>query len=127
MPAVSDSVWSARDTNPGEIESAIRELLIERHAESDSFVPVRVLNLVCIVDREWSGEIANRLRRVGRYSASRTIVCAVSEGRRTIDARASVAAAATPTKGEHALTHETVILDVGPGHLAHLETIVDPL
>ena len=27
-----------------------------------AYVPARVLNLVCIVDRQWSGEIANRLR-----------------------------------------------------------------
>ena len=51
------------------------------------------MNLICIVERQWSGEIANRLRRVGRYHPSRTIVCAVSDGRTTIDALATVAAA----------------------------------
>ena len=123
----TDAVWSAQDTTPGEIEEALRHLLVERHAESDGYVPARVLNLVCIVDREWSGEIANRLRRVGRYHASRTIVCAVSERQRTIDAVASVAAGAAPTDGSQVLTQETVILHIGPEHLAHLETIVDPL
>jgi glucose-6-phosphate dehydrogenase assembly protein OpcA len=83
--------------------------------------------MVCIVERRWSGEIANRLRRVGRYHPSRTIVCAVSEGRTKIDALASVAADALPVSGQHVLTHETVILDVGPGHLARLASIVDPL
>jgi glucose-6-phosphate dehydrogenase assembly protein OpcA len=125
--STNDTVWSAQNTTPGEVESALRRLLVERHLDNDGYVPARVLNLVCIVERQWSGEIANRLRRVGRYSASRTIVCAVSERRRSIDAVASVAARATPHDGEHVLTHETVILDIGPEHLAHLETIVDPL
>ena len=125
--ATNDTVWSAQDTTPGAVEAALRRLLIERHQENDGYVPARVLNLICIVEREWSGEIANRLRRVGRYAASRTIVCAVSDGRRSIDAVASVAARATPNDGEHVLTHETVILDIGPVHLDRLETIVDPL
>jgi glucose-6-phosphate dehydrogenase assembly protein OpcA len=126
-PDTNDTVWSAQDTTPGDVEEALRHLLIERHAENDGYVPARVMNLVCVVERQWSGEIANRLRRVGRYAPSRTIVCAVSDGRRSIDARASVAARATPHGGEHVLTHETVILDIGPGHLANLDTIVDPL
>jgi glucose-6-phosphate dehydrogenase assembly protein OpcA len=125
--ATNDTVWSAQNTTPADVEAALRHLLQERHAENDGYVPARVLNLVCIVERQWSGEIANRLRRVGRYSPSRTIVCAVTEGRHTIDALASVAARATPTEGQHVLTHETVVLDLGPEHLAHLETIVDPL
>ena len=127
MPAVNDTVWTGENTTPVAIEAALRELLIERHNESDGYVPARVLNLICIVERQWSGEIANRLRRVGRYHASRTIVCAVSEGRQTIDAVATVAADATPQDGQHVLTHETVILDIGPGHLEHLASIVDPL
>ena len=90
-------------------------------------MPARVLNLVCIVERQWSGEIANRLRRVGRYSPSRTIVCAVSDGRTTIDAVASVAARATPHRGPARADPRDRILDLGPEHLAHLETIVDPL
>jgi glucose-6-phosphate dehydrogenase assembly protein OpcA len=127
MPAVNDTVWAAQNTTPAAIEAALRELLLERHNESDGYVPARVLNLICIVERQWSGEIANRLRRVGRYHPSRTIVCAVTEGRRTIDAVASIAADATPAAGQHVLTHETVILDLGPGHLEHLGTIIDPL
>src|SRR5204863_5670133 len=80
----SDSVWSERDTSPGAIEAALRDLLRERHAESDAYVPARVLNLVVVVDAEWSGEIANRLARVGRYHPSRTIVCAVEPNRETL-------------------------------------------
>ena len=75
MPAVNDNVWAAQDTTPAAIEAALRELLLERHHESDGYVPARVLNLICIVERQWSGEIANRLRAVGRYHPSRTIVC----------------------------------------------------
>jgi glucose-6-phosphate dehydrogenase assembly protein OpcA len=127
VAATNDTVWSAQNTNPAAVEAALRRLLVERHTDNDGYVPARVMNLVCIVERRWSGEVANRLRRVGRYAPSRTIVCAVSDGRHAIDALATVAARATPHDGEHVLTHETVVLDLGPEHLEHLETIVDPL
>jgi glucose-6-phosphate dehydrogenase assembly protein OpcA len=126
-PAVSDAVWSARDTTPGDIEAALRSLLVERHAEDASYVPARVLNLVCVVDKQWSGEIANRLGGVGRYHASRTIVCAVEPGRRTLDATATVVTDREPRPGEFALIRETVVVNVGPEHLAALDTIVDAL
>jgi len=121
-------VWSARDTSPGEVEAALRGLLRERHAESDCFVPARVLNLVVVADREWRGEIQNRLDRVGRYHASRTILCAVEPGRTTIDALATVTSSAEdPAPAELAVGHEQLVLHVGPQHLEHLATIVDPL
>jgi glucose-6-phosphate dehydrogenase assembly protein OpcA len=126
-PAVNDTVWSEQDTTPAAIEAALRRLLVERHAESHQYVPARVLNLVCIVDKQWGGEIANRLRAVGRNHPSRTIVCAISEGRTTLDAIASVAATANPEPGAFALTRETVIIDIGPRHVAYLDSIVDPL
>jgi glucose-6-phosphate dehydrogenase assembly protein OpcA len=127
MPAVSDAVWSAQDTTPGEVEAALLQLLTERHAESSSYVPARVLNLVCVVDREWSGEIANRLRQVGEYHASRTIVCAVEPGRSTIDAMATIAADEEPEDGQPAPLRETVVLTIGPEHLEHLHTVLDSL
>jgi len=127
MPALDDTVWAAEHTTPAAIEAALRELLAERHAEDAAYVPARVVNLVCIVDRQWSGEIANRLRGVGRNHASRTIVCAVSEGRTALDAVATVATDATAADGATPLTFETVIIDVGPEHLQHLDSIVDPL
>jgi glucose-6-phosphate dehydrogenase assembly protein OpcA len=127
MPAVSDSHWSARDTTPGAIEAALRDMLKARHEENESFVPARVLNLVCVVDKAWSGEIANRLRRVGRYHASRTVVLAVDPKREQIDAVATIAADVHPKPGEFALLRETVIVDVGEKHLPGLDTIVDPL
>ena len=127
MPAVNDTVWTAENTTPAEIEVALRELLAERHAESAAYVPARVLNLVCVVDRQWAGEIANRLRHVGRNHPSRTIVCAVSERRTTLDAVATVAADSTPADGELALTFETIVIDVGSEHLPYLDSIIDPL
>ena len=127
MPGVSDSVWSAQGTTPGDIEAALRAMLKERHSENASYVPARTLNLVCVVDKQWSGEIANRLRHVGRAHAARTIVCAVEPRRNAIDAVATIASNVHPKAGEFALLRETVIVDVGEQHLAHIDTIVDPL
>jgi glucose-6-phosphate dehydrogenase assembly protein OpcA len=124
----SDAVWSERDTSPGAIETALRELLRARHAENANYAPARVLNLVVVVDAQWSGEIANRLAKVGRFHPSRTIVCAVEPGRTTLDAVASLAADSDPdTPGQLALTRELVVVRCGERHLAHLDTIVDPL
>jgi glucose-6-phosphate dehydrogenase assembly protein OpcA len=126
-PTVLDSYWSAQDTTPAAIEAALRELVTERHRENEGYVAARALNLVTIVDKEYSGEIANRLRRVGRYHASRTVVCAVEPGRTTIDARATVASEADPRPGEFSLMRETVVVTVGEQHLPYLARIVDPL
>ena len=76
--STTDALWSDQDTTPSAIESALRRLVAECHVAMEQCVPARTLNLVCVVDREWGGEIANRLRRVGRYHASRTVVCAVA-------------------------------------------------
>src|SRR3954454_23041691 len=127
MQATVDSVWRESDTTPGAIEEALRGLLKEVHEVNASYVPARVLNLVCVVDREWSGEIANRLRRVGRYHASRTVVCSVERGRTTIDATATVSTEGSPRVGEFAVMRELVIVTVGERHLPDLDTIVDPL
>jgi len=122
---VSEDVWAESDTSPDAIESALRELLRARHAANHALAPARVLNLVVIVDREWKGEIANRLERVGRYHASRTLLCAVEEGRRTIDATA-VMEYDEPKDGLGVM-HEQVEIDIGPVHLDRLDTIVDPV
>ncbi|MGI9098268.1 MAG: glucose-6-phosphate dehydrogenase assembly protein OpcA [Solirubrobacteraceae bacterium] len=129
-PALSpttDAVWSAQATSPPVIEEALRHLVAECYAQIEHCVPARTLNLVCIVDREWSGEIANRLRRVGRYHASRTVVCAVEPGRTTIDAQATVSTEGSPRAGEFAVMRELVVVTVGERHLRDLDTIVDPL
>src|SRR4051812_12201215 len=127
MPAVSDLMWSARATTPGDIEAALRAMLKERHSENASYVPARSLNLVCIVDKQWSGEIANRLRHIGHAHAARTIVCAVEPKRKTLDAVATIASDVHPKPGEFALLRETVVVDIGEQHLPHVDTIVDPL
>jgi Glucose-6-phosphate dehydrogenase subunit len=127
MPATSDAVWSAQGTTPDAIEAALRELLIARHAENGGFVAARALNMIVFVDREWSGEIANRLRGVGRYHASRLIVLSYDPRRERLDARATVASEGDPRPGELSLLRETVIVEIGDRHLDDLPTIADPL
>lgn len=125
-------VWSERDTTPNAVEAAIRELLSEQFARQGIFVPARVLNLVVIVDREWRGEVLNRIENLGRFHPSRTIVCAVERGRTKIDAQAMlITEGEIPTTeheaGEIALMRERVVLDIGPSHLKGLHSIIDPL
>jgi hypothetical protein len=127
MPAVSDATWSSEGTTPDAIEAALRGLLAERHAENGGFVPARALNMIAFVDREWSGEIANRLRGVGRYHASRLIVFSYEPGRERLDARVSVASEGDPRPGELSLLRETVVVEIGDRHLDDLYTIADPL
>jgi glucose-6-phosphate dehydrogenase assembly protein OpcA len=127
MPAVSDAVWSAQGTTPDAIEAALRKLVAERHAESGSFAPARALNMIAFVDREWSGEIANRLRGVGRYHASRLVVLSYEPRRESLDAHASVASEGNPRPGELSLLRETVVVEIGDRHLEDLYTIADPL
>jgi len=125
--STSDLVWSDRATTPGRIEHELRKLVSQCHSSNEHCVPARTLNLVCVVDREWSGEIANRLRRVGRFHASRTVVCTVEHGRSTIDAQATVSTEEDPEAGGFSLMRELVIVNVGERHLPDLDTIVDPL
>jgi glucose-6-phosphate dehydrogenase assembly protein OpcA len=124
---MSGSVWGRQDTTPSEIEAAMRELLKERHASSEAYVPARVLNLVVVADREWRGEIQNRLDQVGRYHASRTILCCVEPGRDSIDAWATMEGERATSPTDISVLQEQVVLDVGTKHLEHLETVVDPL
>lgn len=124
--AVTEDLWSASDTTPDAIEAALRELLRERHAANQSLAPARVLNLVVVVDRDWKGEIANRLARVGRYHASRTVLCAVEYGRHQLDARA-VMSYDEPADGVLGVMREEVEIDLGPEQLSHLKTIIDPV
>jgi glucose-6-phosphate dehydrogenase assembly protein OpcA len=127
MTIEAGGTWSEEDTTPAHVEEALRVLLAQQHAREDSYVPARVLNLVVVADREWRGEIYNRLENVGRYHPSRTILCTVEPGRRSIDASVTLTAEEHATPGEVALTRERVVLDVGPHHLPKLDTIVDPL
>ena len=122
-----DDAWWEEDTTPSKIEAALREMLATRHHESHAFVPARVLNLVVIVDREYRGEIQNRLQRVGRYHPSRLVLCSVSEGRETIDARVEIGTSQFAGPGHIAVGRERIGLHIGPKHLDKLDTIVDPL
>ena len=122
------AMWSAEDTSPGDIEEALRSLLREQYERDRACAPARVLNLVVVVDREWRGEILNRLERVGRYHPSRTILCAVEPGRTTIDATVALTNQDDDNPGDGiSLTRERIVLDLGERHIAKLDTIVDPL
>ncbi|MFZ1997544.1 MAG: glucose-6-phosphate dehydrogenase assembly protein OpcA [Solirubrobacteraceae bacterium] len=123
---MSEDVWTAQDTNPDAIEAALRELLRERHAANEALAPARVINLIVIVDREWKGEVANRLERAGRYHGSRTVLCAVEEQRTTLDAVATVSYQ-EPQGSSLGVMHESVEIDLGPEHLRALQTICDPV
>jgi glucose-6-phosphate dehydrogenase assembly protein OpcA len=125
---MSEDVWSARDTTPSAIEAALRDLLGRRYQEDRTFVPARVMNLVAIVDRDYRGEVENRLARVGRYHPSRLVIAAVQQGRKQLDAWATVAAEdAVHRPGHIAVGRERVEIEIGPQHLESLDTIVDPL
>jgi glucose-6-phosphate dehydrogenase assembly protein OpcA len=123
----TDAVWSEQGTTPDRIEAALRQLLIKAHSEREDYVPARVLNMIAFVDREWSGEIANRLRGVGRYHASRLIVLAYEPRRERLDARVMIAAEQSAGPGELSLLRETVVVELGDRHLDDLVTIADPL
>jgi glucose-6-phosphate dehydrogenase assembly protein OpcA len=122
---MSEVTWYERGTNPDEVATELRETLNRLHAEDETLVPARALNLVVIVNREWKGEIANRLERIGRYHASRTILCGVQEGHGSIDARV-VMSSSTSAGGIGVLT-ERIELDIDTEHLSRLDTIIDPL
>ncbi len=123
---MTEDFWAAQDTTPDDIEAALRDMLRERHAANHALAPARVLNLVVVVERSWKGEIANRLERVGRYHASRTILCTVQEGKHTLDALA-VMSYEEPTNGCAGVMHERVEIDMGTEHLRRIDSIVDPV
>ncbi|MDX6699100.1 MAG: hypothetical protein QOE65_2497 [Solirubrobacteraceae bacterium] len=122
---MSEDVWAAQDTSPQAIEAALRDLEMKRAAEHAGYVPARVLNLVAIVDREWRGEIANRLDSVGRYHASRTVLCSVEKGKSTLDATALLTYDREPAPGQVAVVRERVEIGMGPDRLPGLSTIID--
>ena len=123
---MAEFVWSEEDTSPGRIEAALRQLLQQSHAE-DAFIPARVLNLIAVVDREWRGEVENRLERVGRYHASRTIICSIEPGRSQLDATAVLSGPDETKEGQLAIGSETVVVDCGVEHVARLDALVDAL
>jgi glucose-6-phosphate dehydrogenase assembly protein OpcA len=127
MSSTSDAVWSEQGTTPDAIEAALRELVNRRHSENGAFVPARALNMITFVESGFSGEIANRLRGVGRYHASRMVVLSYEPDRTRLDARVIVTADREPGEGELGLLRENVIVEIGKRHLDDLVTIADPL
>jgi glucose-6-phosphate dehydrogenase assembly protein OpcA len=124
---VTVEVWAAENTTPADIDSALRGLLEEHHARDEAVAPARVLNMVAVVDASWRGEILNRLERVGRYHPSRTILCAVEDGRTTLDASARLSGDGTDDPSLLGVVEERVDIRMGPTHLKRLDAIVDPL
>jgi glucose-6-phosphate dehydrogenase assembly protein OpcA len=122
-----DDVWREDDTTPARIEAALRRMFVDRFKEERAYVPARVMNMVVIVDKDFRGEIENRLERVGRYNPSRLVLCAVEPGRTKLAAWASIGTEDAPKAGTIAVGRERVELLVGERHLAKLDTIVDPL
>jgi glucose-6-phosphate dehydrogenase assembly protein OpcA len=120
-----EGTWSEQDTTPAAVEAALRHLLVEAHTDEHGYVPARVLNTIIVVDRQFKGEIANRLERVGRYHPSRTILVAVEPQRTTIDAYAQIAV--EHVEGGITVGSESVEIDIGSKHLSTLDTLVDPL
>jgi glucose-6-phosphate dehydrogenase assembly protein OpcA len=119
--------WYETDTTPSHVDEALRRMLAARHQKSEAFVPARVLNLVVIAEREFRGEVENRLARVGRYHPSRLIVCSVSPGQKTLDASARIGTESDEEESGLVVGRERVGLHIGPKHLEALDTIVDPL
>src|SRR3954447_9928418 len=118
-----EGVWSEQDTSPGAVEGALRHLLVEAHTRENGYIPARVLNTIIVVDRQFKGEIANRLERVGRYHPSRTVMVAVEPRRTTLDAHVQIAV--EHADGGIAVGTESVEIDIGAKQLSALDTIVD--
>ncbi|WP_028062554.1 glucose-6-phosphate dehydrogenase assembly protein OpcA [Solirubrobacter soli] len=122
-----DDIWRDDDTTPGAIEAALRKLFAERHKQERAYVPARVMNMVVIVDKDFRGEVENRLQRVGRFHPSRLILVAVEPGRKRLSAVVRIGTDDDARSGAISVGRERVELQVGDRHLAKLDTIVDPL
>lgn len=122
-----EDLWREDDTTPGKIEAALRNMFAARHKEERAYVPARVMNMVVIADREFRGEIENRLQRVGRFHPSRLLFVNVEPGRTRLAASVRVGTVDAPNAGAISVGRERVSLLVGEKHLKKLDTILDPL
>src|SRR5690349_22888488 len=122
-----DDIWREEDTTPGAIEAALRNMFADRHKEERAYVPARVMNMVVIVDKEFRGEIENRLERVGRFHPSRLLLVLVERGRQRLSATVRIGTVDAPRSGSIAVGREKVELTIGDRHVPKLDTIVDPL
>jgi glucose-6-phosphate dehydrogenase assembly protein OpcA len=122
-----EDVWREDDTSPSAVEAALRRMFADRHKEERAYVPARVMNMVVIADKEFRGEIENRLERVGRYHPSRLVLVLVERGRQRISATVRIGTVDAPKSGSIAVGREKVELTIGDRHVPKLDTIVDPL
>lgn len=122
---VEHTVWQQDDVDPGAVEQAMIALERERFQRSRSALPARALNLVVVVDADYSGEILRRLESVGRNAPSRTVLVRVHARRRGLSARVTIATVHEGTPDQ--ATTESVTLDVADRHLPRLDSIVDPM
>ena len=122
-----EDVWREDDTTPGAVETALRKMFAERHKEERAYVPARVMNMVVIADKDFRGEIENRLVRVDRYHPSRLIFVAVEPGRKRLSATVRIGTDDNAQTGGISVGRERVELLIGERHVSKLDTIVDPL
>jgi hypothetical protein len=125
--AKTDAVWRAQDTTPAAVEAALRALMTEARARSESYVPARSLNLVCIVNKDYAERWPTGCAAWGA-SRPRGRSCAPSRrgARRSTRSRRS----RSPRRSATACTSRCArpwCSTWAPQHLGHLETIVDPL
>ena len=125
---VSQGFWSAEDTSPSAVESALERLLNERAEEGGrAYAPARVLNLIVVVDPARRDEVIERLESVGRVNPSRTVLLLVEEGRTTLDAWATMACEVPSEPHALAVCRERVEISVGEAHIGRLDSVVDSL
>src|SRR3982750_662618 len=116
-----DDVWREDDTTPGAVEAALRRMFAERHKEERAYVPARVMNMVVIVDKDFRGEIENRLRRVGRFHPSRLVLVAVEPGRTRLSATVRIGTDDATRSGAITVGRERVELLIGENHVRKLD------
>lgn len=124
---VTPGVWSARDTTPAEIEAALMKLMHDRRNDELMQAPARVLNLIVVVEREYKGEVANRLDRINHDNPARTILIVVEDGKKSLDATATLVNEHPALPGEQLVFRERIEIDCGTQHLEHLDTIIYPV
>ena len=120
-------VWSARDTTPADIESALLKLMHDRPDEERMQAPARVLNLIVVIDKVWKGEISNRLDRINRDNPARTILVVVEEGKKSLDAWATLVNEPSNEPGVQSVFRERIEINCGTDELEHLDTVVYPV
>jgi glucose-6-phosphate dehydrogenase assembly protein OpcA len=123
--AVEHTVWQQDDVDPGAVEEAMLALERERFHRRGGKLPARALNLVVVVDADYTGEIVRRLDAVGRNAPSRTVLVRVHARRTGLSARVTITTVHEGTPDE--ASTELVTLDVADRHLSRLDSIVDPM